>query len=114
MPSAKPYAEDLTLLLKNLHVEKPHAKPQTEKLYPKELHASRLTTILKQLLNKLPELLLYIFPKTQSVSKVMNLPEAIKPKKTKEKLRQEVKDETTSKMKNQVLNKLVRTTNLSI
>ena len=40
-------------------------------------------TILKRPSNKLPELLPYLFPSTQGVSKVANAPEAVKPQEKK-------------------------------
>ena len=77
------------------HTKKPNEESNAEEPRAKEPHASRPTTILKRPMN---ELLLYLLPNTRGVSKVTNLPEAIKPEKTK-KLKQEVKDKTNLKNK---------------
>ena len=69
-------------------VAEPQAEYQEEQQHTKpcakEPRAGRSMTILKQLLmNESPELLPYLLPSTQGVSKVAKTPEAVKPKKKK-------------------------------
>ena len=89
----KPYAEQLPAgeqHTKKLNAKEPRAK---------EPHACGPMTILKRQSSKLPELLPYLFPNTQSVSKVASLPEAVELEKKKsstlpQKLKPNAKEET--------------------
>ena len=58
-------------------VEKPCVKPYVEEPRAEEPHASRPVKILKRPTNELPELLSYLLPSTQGVSKIVNPPEAV-------------------------------------
>ena len=88
------YQHDVAL---KAHAEEPHEEPNAEVppaekpcveqplSHAEEPHASRPMRILKRPTNELPELLPYLLPSTQGVSKVVNTSKAIKPKKKKKK-----------------------------
>ena len=71
---------------KESHAKQPHAeKPCAKKPRAEEPHAGRPMTISKRQSNELPELLPYLLPSTQGVSKVASTSEAIEPEKKKKK-----------------------------
>ena len=79
------YQHDVALKLPTAEpqAEKPCVKPCVEEPRAEEPHASRPVKILKRPTNELPELLPYLLPSTQGVSKVVNTPEAVKPQEKK-------------------------------
>ena len=82
MPAAEPYAEKLCVQhTKKLNKESKAERPRVEEPQAAEPNTSRPVKILKQAINKRPELLLYLFPNTQGVSKVVNTSKVDKPKK---------------------------------
>ena len=87
LPPAESHAEEPQPLAeksrKKLSVEEPHAKPRIEEPRAKEPQAGRPIIILKQQLNELLELLPYLLPSTQGVSKSANTLGAIEPEKKK-------------------------------
>ena len=103
LPTAESQAEKPCAKLSPAEEQHTAHKPREEEQRAAEPHAEEpKKTILKRPMNELPDLLPYLLPSTQSVSKVVNTPETKREKKKKkpegipQKPKQEVKDETNS------------------